>query len=49
MRLIKYIRLQNVEEDGTQHQIVEFTNGSRACSCGLERGTTPNMRQEDEA
>jgi hypothetical protein len=36
---IKYIRLQ-VEG----HAIVEFRNGSRACSCGLERGVTPDLR-----
>jgi hypothetical protein len=35
---IKYIRVQ---VDG--HTIVEFVNGSRACSCGLERGRTPSL------
>ena len=39
---IKYIRLQ-VDD----HTIVEFLNGSRACSCGLERGETPNLRRLD--
>lgn len=37
---IKYIRLQ---VDG--HTIIEFCNGSRACSCGLERGETPVLRE----
>jgi hypothetical protein len=36
---IKYVRLQ-VDD----HTIVEFCNGSRACSCGLERGVTPDLR-----
>lgn len=38
MDKIKYIRVQ---VDG--HTIVEFINGSRACSCGLERGFTPSL------
>lgn len=42
MKGIKYIRLQ-VEG----HTIIEFINGSRACSCGLERGITPNLRELD--
>jgi hypothetical protein len=36
---VKYVRLQ---VDG--HTVAEFRNGSRACSCGLERGATPNLR-----
>lgn len=43
MNQIKTIRLQ-VEF----HTTVEFRNGSRACSCGHERGETPNLREEDE-
>lgn len=39
---IQYIRLQ---VDG--HTVVDFVNGSRACSCGLERGETPNLRRHD--
>lgn len=39
MRQIKYTRLQ---VDG--HTIVEFVNGSRACSCGLIRGELPDLR-----
>lgn len=38
---IKYIRLQ---VDG--HTVVEFRNGARACSCGLERGETPHLRHD---
>jgi hypothetical protein len=41
LHAIKYIRLQ---VDG--HTVVEFMNGSRACSCGLERGTTPTLRRD---
>jgi len=37
---IKYIRTQ--VDDCV---IVEFLNGSRACSCGHERGVTPNFRE----
>lgn len=36
---IKYIRAQVGD-----CVIVEFINGSRACSCTLERGVTPNLR-----
>lgn len=36
---IKYIRAQ--VEDCV---VVEFVNGSRACSCGIVRGTLPNLR-----
>lgn len=39
MEKIKYIRVQVAD-----HTIVEFVNGSRACSCGLERWHTPNLR-----
>lgn len=39
MHLIKYIRHQ---VDG--HTVAEFVNGSRACSCGLERGIPPTLR-----
>jgi hypothetical protein len=38
---VKYIRLQ-VDD----HTIVEFINGSRACSCGLERGLTPSLVED---
>lgn len=41
---VKYIRVQARTEDET-HVVVEFLNGSRACSCGLERGVTPNLRE----
>lgn len=37
---IKYIRVQ---VPGCT--IVEFSNGSRACSCGLVRGYPPNLRE----
>lgn len=37
---IKYVRTQVGE-----CVIVEFINGSRACSCGMERGSTPNLRE----
>jgi hypothetical protein len=43
---IKYIRAQVTEEDGNQHTVVEFTNGSRACSCGLVRGNLPSLVEE---
>lgn len=39
MEHIKYIRTQVGD-----CVIVEFVNGSRACSCGLVRGTLPNLR-----
>ncbi len=39
MNAIKYIRVQVGE-----CVIVEFVNGSCACSCGLVRGELPNLR-----
>lgn len=36
---VKYIRLQVAD-----CVIVEFVNGSRACSCGLIRGELPDLR-----
>lgn len=39
---IKYIRVQL-----PFHTIVEFVNGSRACSCGLIRGNPPSLRIEE--
>lgn len=47
MDKIKYIRLQNYDALGICHVIVEFLNGSRTCSCGSERGVTPNLRQDE--
>lgn len=44
MKQIKYIRVQIADA----HTIVEFMNGSRACSCGTERGVTPNLRKVEE-
>lgn len=47
---IKYIRVQIAPDPlkglhpEDAHTVVEFLNGSRACSCGLERGTTPVLR-----
>ena len=41
-RMIKFIRVQLDE-----HTVVEFVNGSRICSCGLVRGTPPNLRTEN--
>lgn len=32
----------------TNHTIIVFVNGSRACSCGLEHGAIPNLRKDDE-
>lgn len=46
---IKYIRVQVAADyfPGDEgHTIVEFINGSRACSCSLERGITPSLREE---
>lgn len=43
---VKYTRPQVEEENGEKHTVVEFTNGSRACSCGHERGVTPNLRRD---
>jgi len=40
--MIKYIRVQV-----KGHTVVEFTNGSRACSCGVMRGIVPNLRVDE--